>query len=483
MAKKERKRVEIGALTAEFSNLAGLDGTSMLNYLPNPDPVLKERGGRIQTYRDMRDAHLRAVRGKRRGAVSSKSWSLQSGNGDYEKAKLVETHLWNIGPRNAIREMMGAVDYGYQVTEVIWEIADCLWLPAALKDRPQELFKFSKSGELIFASEKNGAVPPYKFLLTQNDPSALNPYGEAALADCFWPLAFKKGSLKFWMMFTEKFGMPHVVGKAPGSTTEKERADFLKMLYGLIRDAAAVISDNSTIDLLETKISGTMPYEQIVRWADREISKAYLGETLTTEQTDTGGTRALGEVHNEVRLEMKQDDVAMIEGTMNTLVKWIWELNWPLDDEIPWFQFAQPKDMQSGELDRDKKLHDLGVRFTEKHFIDLYGISPDHISEIANTQAGGAFAEGESRKPGEPQGRQETREFAEKLAGKCSSMGITKPVHELVENAQSLEEIRDGLIGLYAEMPIDSIAEEMEQAFLAANLAGRMEMLRKAGLA
>jgi len=483
MAKKERKKAEIGILTAEFANLAGPNAMSMLNFLPNPDPILKAQGGRIQTYRDMQDAHLESVRNKRRMAVSSKSWSLQAGNGDCEKARLAETRLWNMGLRNPIREIMGAIDYGYQVTEVIWEAIDGLWMPAKLKDRPQELFKFSKTGDLIFASEKNGAMPLFKFLLTQNNPSATNPYGKPALANCFYPLAFKKGSLKFWMMFTEKFGMPHVVGKAPGSTTEKERTDFLKLLYGLVRDAVAVIADNSTVELLETKIGGTMPYEQIVRWADREISKAYLGETLTTEQTDTGGTRALGEVHNEVRLEMTQDDVAMVEGTMNTLIKWIWELNWPEDDEIPWFQFAQPKDMQTGELDRDKKLHDLGVRFTEKHFIDLYGINEDHIAEISNAQAGPMFAEGESRKPEAPKGRRETKEFAEALADKCSSMGITKPVHELVENAQSLEEIRDGLIGLYAEMPMDSIAAEMEQAFLAANLTGRMEILRKAGIA
>jgi phage gp29-like protein len=132
-------------------------------------------------------------------------------------------------------------------------------------------------------------------------------------------------------------------------------------------------------------------------------------------------------------------------------------------------------------------MYDLGLRFTEKHFVDLYGISPDHIAEIVNTQQGGGmFAEGESKpkpKAKEPQGRSETREFAESLAEKCSNINLTKPIHDLVANATSLEEIRDGLIGLYAEMPMDELAEEMEQAFLAADLAGRMEILKKAGLA
>ncbi|MCL2282923.1 MAG: DUF935 domain-containing protein, partial [Fibromonadales bacterium] len=317
--------------------------------------------------------------------------------------------------------------------------------------------------------------------------SSANPYGEAVLSDCFWPVSFKNGNIKWWLIFAEKFGMPHLIGKTPGGATDQEREKMIKDLYGLVRDAVMVVTENASVSAIETKIGGTLPYEAIIHWADRAMSKAYLGETLTTEQTDTGGTRALGTVHNEVRLEMTQDDVAMVESTFNTLLKWIWELNWPDDEEIPWFQFAQPKDMQTGELDRDKKLHDLGVRFTDKHFIDLYGVSPDHIAEIANQQSGGMFAEGDE-KPGkrseqEPSGRKQARAFAETLANNAGSVGLTKPIHDLVEKATSLEEIRDGLIGLYAELPIDGIAKEMEQAFLAANLAGRMEMLEKAGLA
>ena len=487
MAKKGTKKVEVGTLTTELMSGIGMGDMSMLNYLPNPDPILRAQGGRIEVYRNLKDGHLGSVRRKRRRAVSSKSWSLQSGKGNYDKAKLVETQLWNMGLRDPIREIMRAIDFGYQVTEVIWESVNGVLLPVALKDRRQELFKFSKSGDLIFAKEKDRDIPPYKFLLTRNDPTCDNPYGEATLSECFWPLAFKKGGLKFWVLFSEKFGLPKVVGKTPGSTTEQERAKFLRMLYGLVRDAAAVINDNSSIELLEYKTSGTLPYESLVRWADREMSKAYLGETLTTEQTDSGGTRALGEVHNEVRLETIDDDLTMIESTFNTLIKWIWELNWPQDAEIPWLQFARPKDMQSGELDRDKKLYDLGVRFSEKHFIDLYGVSPDHIAEIVSPQSGGMFAEGDE-KPGkrsvqEPSGRKQTRAFAETLANNAGSVGLTKPIHDLVAKATSLEEIRDGLIGLYAELPIDDIAKEMEQAFLAANLAGRMEMLEKAGLA
>ncbi|MDR2582072.1 MAG: DUF935 domain-containing protein [Fibromonadaceae bacterium] len=480
MAKKETKKADLNVLTFKFQEMA-MPGTGMLNYLPNPDTVLREQGGRIQVYRDMKDGHLGSVRRKRHAGVSSKSWSLQSGQGSYEKARSVETHLWNIGLRDAIKQMMKALDFGYQVTEIVWENVNGMLLPSMLIDKPQELFRFSKAGELEFTNEKNGPIPPYKFLLVRNNATSGNPYGEALLSECFYPLAFKKGGLQFWLMFAEKFGLPKAVGKIPPSSSQTEIDNLTKVLYGLVRDACAVISDNGSIELLESKTSGTLPYESIVRWADREMSKAFLGETLTTEQTDSGGTRALGEVHNDVRAELTTDDCAMVEAAFNTLLKWIWEINWPLDAEIPWFQFAQPKDMQTGELERDKKLYDLGIRFTEKHFVDLYGISPDHIAEISNSAQGPMFAEKPEARQ-KPQANRETVvKFAEGLAS--ATKGLTDPIYELVANAKSLEEVRDGLIGLFAEIPVEAMGEEMQAAFLAADLAGRFDIMREAGLA
>jgi hypothetical protein len=41
---------------------------------------------------------------------------------------------------------------------------------------------------------------------------------------CYWPLVFKKGGLKFWLAFTEKFGSAFSVGKLPRSATDASPA-------------------------------------------------------------------------------------------------------------------------------------------------------------------------------------------------------------------------------------------------------------------
>lgn len=477
---KSVQRPEYGTEVATHDVVQWL---SSLEYLPNPDPILRTQGGGIQTYRNFVDGHLDAVRDKRTRAVTSRPWVLDSGKADKARAKFVEEHLWNLGLRNAIEMMMEAPGYGYQVHEVIWDVVDGLVLPTALKDKPQEWFRFDEDGELILMDKTSTIreLPERKFIVARHRASASNPYGKAVLSRCFWPIAFKKGGLKFWMIFAEKFGHPKVIGKVPGSASEKEKSDLLKQLAGLVRDAVAVIPENGDVSLLESKTGGSMPHPEIVKWADREMSKARLGETLTTEQADTGGTRALGEVHNEVRKELTMDDADMVETAMNQLIRWIYELNWPEDKNIPWFSIQLPEDLQMGRISRDKQLHGMGLRFNADYFVDTFGINPKHIATVVQTssgtggKSGGEFAEGpDAVTPGDS--------FAKALADKVAGTHILDPIRKLVENADSLEDVRDALLGTFAEIGTDAIAEELEQAFMAADMAGRYEILDKAGL-
>lgn len=53
----------------------------------------------------------------------------------------------------------------------------------------------------------------------------------------------------------------------------------------------------------------------MISWAERSASKAILGGTLTS-QTDTTGARSLGEVHNEVRKEIRNADLTQLARTV-----------------------------------------------------------------------------------------------------------------------------------------------------------------------
>ena len=288
------------------------------------------------------------------------------------------------------------------------------------------------------------------------------------------------------MLFVEKYGMPKAIGKVPPTATEKEQQDFLKMLVGLVRDAVAVIPQTGSVELLEAGAANANPHKAIVDWADQAMSKAWLGETLTTEQTSSGGTQAMATVHNDVRADLALDDAAMIESSINQLIRWIYEINWPNEKEIPWMNIILPEDLQEARLNRDIKLTQLGVKFNAQYITDIYGIDEKYFEMVEPQPQGGMFAEGPEKK-GKVRNtshelRKQVNAFTEHLEDECEKVDILAPIRELVENAHSLEEVRDKLIGCYAEMPMDKIAEEMEQAFLAADLAGRFSILKKAGI-
>lgn len=465
-----------------------------LDYLPNPDTILKAQGGNIKVYREMIDAHLDAVKNKRFAAITSRAWTIDGSKGDQNKAKFVEEYLWNIDLRNTISQMLEAIGFGYAVHEIVWDAVatdlGVLILPTAIKDRKQEWFKFDNDSKLLLQT-KDGTrqeMPARKFLVTRNRPTTANPYGNATYSRCFWPLAFKKGGLKFWMLFVEKYGMPKAIGKVPPTATDAEQQQFLKMLAGLIRDAVAVIPQTGSVELLETRLSGTNPHAEIIAWADKAMSKAWLGETLTTEQTSSGGTQAMATVHNDVRADLALDDAAMVESSINQLIRWIYEINWPNEKEIPWMNIILPEDLQEARLERDVKLTQLGVKFNAQYITDIYGIDEKYF-EMTEVQQGGAMFAEHDPKPNKPKVRNTSHElrkqvnaFTEHLADECEKVDFLAPIRELVENAKSLEEVRDKLGGCYGEMPMEKIEEEMEQAFIAADLAGRFTLLRKAGI-
>ena len=463
-----------------------------LDYLPNPDTILKNNGGNIKVYREMIDAHLDAVKNKRFASITSRAWTIDGSKGDQKKAKFVEEYLWNIDLRNVISQMLEAIGFGYAVHEIVWNTVQTdlgtLILPTAIKDRKQEWFKFDSDSKLLLQTNDGSRreMPERKFLVTRNRPTTANPYGNAVYSRCFWPLAFKKGGLKFWMLFVEKYGMPKAIGKVPPTATEKEQQDFLKMLVGLVRDAVAVIPQTGSVELLEAGAANANPHKAIVDWADQAMSKAWLGETLTTEQTSSGGTQAMATVHNDVRADLALDDAAMIESSINQLIRWIYEINWPNEKEIPWMNIILPEDLQEARLNRDIKLTQLGVKFNAQYITDIYGIDEKYFEMTEVQPQGGMFAEGPEKK-GKVRStshelRKQVNAFTEHLEDECEKVDILAPIRELVENAKSLEEVRDKLIGCYAEMPMEKIADEMEQAFLAADLAGRFSILKKAGI-
>lgn len=456
-------------------------------YLPNPDPVLKKTGKDIKTYRDLlSDAHVGAAVQSRKSGVKCLEWEIDRGKSKSRQAKLI-TDVFNALDLNRILgEILDAPLFGYSPIEVIWERQGQYILPADLVGKPPEWFNFSVENELQFRTKEKWQGEPItverKFLLSRYNPTYENPYGENVLSKCFWPVTFKRGGMKFWVVFTEKYGMPFAIGKHPRGASDKERTDILGMLENMVRDAVATIPDDSSVDLLEPtgKTASTDIFERLLTFSNQEISKAILGQTLTTEMQDVG-SYASAKVHLDVRYDIVQADKKLAEQTLNELIKWIYEINFGDTDNRATFTLYEEEEVDKTLAERDQTLTNSGVKFTKKYFMKAYGFEEEDIEEDTNKPTPSQFQETDDLE--DDNSLIDSQLALDQLA---SAIGMNKemlqeeingslnPILQMIKEGKGESEILENLILLHPYMDTSILELRLAKARFIAETWGRL---------
>jgi phage gp29-like protein len=365
------------SFTQELATLQNVDFYSFSSIFPDPDSVLASQGRGISLYRELlHDPHVKACTMSRKSGVVSKPWQL---DGDKSTVELITVIFESFDFQGFLQDVLNAPLFGYQPIEVIWALNDGLFAPERLSAKPQEWFCFDYDNNLRLKSPKSlyegEIVPDKKFLCPKYNATYTNPYGEKLLSNVFWPVSFKKGGIKFWVSFAEKYGMPWALGKIPRQTLEEEALRLRDALDSMVQDGVAVFDDACSVELVESgsKAQSSQVYTELVTFMNDEISKAILGQTLTT-QIGATGSYAASSVHQEVREDILQSDIRLVETTVNQLINWIMAVNYP-SVLPPKFSFTKAIDIKSDLAARDKVLKDTGVSFSKDYFIRTYGLS------------------------------------------------------------------------------------------------------------
>lgn len=359
-------------------NFAGME-------LPNPDPILRARGQHIHVYRDLRaDAHVGGCIRRRKSAVKALEWGLNLGNAPARVAKSIGSLLRDLPMEQIIGQACDAVLYGYQPMEVMWQARGGLWVPADVVAKPPEWFGFDDANRLRFKTRESQTLgellPERKFLLPRQDATYGNPYGFADLSMCFWPTVFKKGGVKFWLSFTEKFGSVFPVGKLPRTASPAQRNEMLDALDKLIADGVAVIPDDGSVDLVEASGKGASAdlYERLVMFCRSEVSIALTGTNQTTE---ANSNRASASAGLEVANDLRDGDAEIISAAVNQLIRWTVGLNWA-GAEAPVFEMWDQESRDALRANRDKTLSGAGAKFSQAYFRRAYGLQEGDLEEV-----------------------------------------------------------------------------------------------------
>jgi phage gp29-like protein len=365
------------------------DFARIMRALPDSDPILARLGKGIVALRALlSDSHLESVWSVRCSTASGAEWFVEAG-ADGAKEKMVaesfQAELKNLDIPRIIEEMMGAVAYGYSPLEIIWGVREGKWGIKDIVGKPPEWFTFTPENRLVFQTGIAGQeeLPENRFLLIQHRASYVNPFGNKVFSKCFWPLTFKKSGWQWWAVFVEKYGGAFMYGTYPNNVDDRLKMDLLDALDKMIVDSVAIIPEGSEIkiDSMADKGGSSDIYKVFIDTANAEVSKAVLGETLTTEIGDKG-SYAAAQTHNQVREDLAQADRYRISMAFNRLAMVYTFYNFGADVIPPRFEFVQDEDLQKDKAERDILIPRMGWRFTRGYISRVYGIPEEDLEPV-----------------------------------------------------------------------------------------------------
>ena len=254
-----------------------------------------------------------------------------------------------------------------------------------------------------------------------------------------WPYLFKHYSVGDMAEFLDIYGLPTRVGKYPGNATNEEKLTLMRAVAGIGHNAAGIIPASMAIEFEQAVQGSEAPFEAMISWAERSISKAIIGGTLTSEGGGTGLGSGLAEIHNEVRMDIRDSDCKQLAGTItNQLIYPLLALNKGFADarRCPRFQMdtQEPEDLKSF-ADSLPKLVGIGMKITANWAHDKLRIPvPAEGEEVLGVPAAQVV---EPPEPNEPKPADKTKAKA-LLAALTKNMGSDFPDQDAVDGALAL---------------------------------------------
>lgn len=464
--------------------------------LLNPDKTLKSEGGGkgIELYEDlMRDPEIRQAMQTRRLAITGREWEVipvSDRRQDQKIAEFVTKALKRCNFDNSRKALLSAIVLGFKVAEIIWEYAEgSIWIKQII-GKPSRRFTFDLQNNLRMLTIKNmiegEELPQRKFQVFSWGSDNGSPFGFGLGSSLYWLDWFGKNSLKFWMIFADKFGSPTAIGKYPPGTQKDQQDALMSALEAIQQESAIKIPDTMVIELLEAARTGSVDtYERLCNYLDTKKTKLILGQTLTSEVGDKG-SYAASQTHNDVRKEIvKADADELCESLNGQLIKWLVDYNFPGVTEYPqvWVRTEDEEDLKP-LAERDQILVNIGVPVTKKYFYDTYGIpEPKEGEETVSAPNVGAglkpaqgidqqFAEG---KPFTPD-QQAIEDLKNSTVENWEEMlqPMIEPIMQMIEDSSTLDEVKAKIMEAYGIMDDSKVADLLAKAMFNADAFGRL---------
>lgn len=341
----------------------------------------------IELYEEMeeRDAHLASILQTRKVAIQGMKYRIgpyTNNTQDIKIADFVNTVLASLNFDQIILNVLDALGKGFSVNEILWEVNNGQVVVESIDWINPKRISFSEGEKPRLLGEQGRTtmeLQSWKFILHRCSLRSGSVVRAGLLRSVAWVYLFKNYALKDWNIFNEVFGMPLRLGKFDPTASPEDRESLFRAIMSLGSDAAAIISKNTEIEFVEAHGRGSSqenPFMAMAEFCNREMSKAILGQTLTTDVSQATGTYGAAQVHYQVRRDIIQSDADSLSSTLRSqLIKPLVGFNFGWDRNLPYLQFYFEKDIDLKELSETyKNLNEMGVSIPQEHIAAVFGL-------------------------------------------------------------------------------------------------------------
>ena len=454
-----------------------------------------------------KDPHLFSQLQTRKNAVTGLDFEIipfSDDPRDKEIADFIEEQINGIESLEDVEtDLLDAIGKGFAVSEIMWGYDEGHVVVREIKSRHQKRFFWDSLDDSFKVRTKDAPegilLPTNKFVVHRYKARSGHTSRAGILRVVAWMYLFKNYDLKDWVSFAEVYGLPLRLGKYAPGASEADKVALMQALIQIGADAAGIIPDGTSIDFITTeKTSSSDLYERLARYCDEQISKAILGQTLTSDSG--GGSYAQSKTHNDVRHDLTVADCKSLASTLRRdLIRPLCIFNFGEDKRVPHIRFdcEESEDLTQTATIIGTLVNEAGLRVPTSFIYKKFSIpEPEADEEVAAPRSTSAGLTGLPFKKepnpaqialkAEGDGGVGTQQHIDKLASAAVRHGAGSfkrafgPVLKIIEKAESLEELRDmmednkAVAELYAAMDVSEVEELLQKVMLYADLEGRV---------
>jgi len=305
--------------TGELATISSsISGFNFENY--NPDELARSKGG-LRIYRKMvADPHVKAALQQKKSALLSVPWEIAPGSDSDADRQIADFVRWNLMEylvdsfSTDLKEFLFALDDGFSISEKIWSMVpdgpwQGKWAYKKFKPKDPSNYRFDMDdfGNILpnglindaGGNKDNKNLPVDKFFIYSYNSRYGNPYGTSDLRAAYRAFWIKDVAWKLRAIYMERYSGNFLKGTYKAGDKKGEAA-LLDIFQSWSQETGIALPSGIDVEVLQLAASGESEYKRAIADCSKEIIIGVLGATLTVDEGQKTGARALGEVHEKV---------------------------------------------------------------------------------------------------------------------------------------------------------------------------------------